>query len=137
MRLLTTAINGTLNATDTLPSVKNNTRLIKVNNDDDNKNNIEDRLERPPLYDTPRNQTATQLNQDYKDIDNENDLAETQLYVWIDSLKTLDSTKKIEIDIYAYGSSGLVMWSHKTKGKHFHYGTYGPIQGHMELQKNT
>jgi hypothetical protein len=115
--------DGTINANDNLPSVKNNPKLMKVNSNDDNQNSKEDLLERPPRYDTPRNQMAASLGKDYQDVDHENDLVETQFYVWIDTLKSTVSDKTLEIDVYAISASGnLIMWTHPTKGKHLHYG---------------
>jgi hypothetical protein len=135
IRITTDSNNdGQVNTTDSLPDVKNIARQMFINSDDDNNNGIQDLLERPLLYDTPQNQMLITTD-NYGSVTNENDLAETKLYVWIDSLTSSDPAKKFEIDVYATGPSDLVMWSTTTKGKHLHYGTYGPLQGRMDYQR--
>jgi hypothetical protein len=88
MRLLTTAINGTLNATDALPRVKNNAtgKILRVNTDDDDKNGELDKWQRPAQFDTAMNPVALSGTAPSITVRNENDLAETKLYVWIENL---------------------------------------------------
>ena len=94
-------------------------RLFMVNDDDDNKNGIADNQERPSDFNTPKNRSG---NGGSVNVANENDLAQTELYVWIDSLTPQAGKPAQEVDVYLYGPQEFVIWTQPTKGQRLHYG---------------
>ena len=110
-------------------------RQMRVNDDDDNENHIIDKDERPANFDIVQNRSIQAPGQNLILVDNENDLAEAKIYVWIDSLTPKNGVDKIEIDVYTHGPSHLVLWTLANKGKHLHYGTLGIPPGRMEYQR--
>ncbi|MBP5620946.1 MAG: hypothetical protein J6X44_02910 [Thermoguttaceae bacterium] len=118
--------NGTLDIFDDVAKKVNGNagRLFMVNDDNDNNNydslNLEfkDNLERPADFNTPHNRTGGQ----FVTVANENDLALTKAYAWIDSLTPVPGGSSIEIDVYLTGPQEFVVWTAATKGSRVHYG---------------
>ena len=117
--------NGTIEAADDEEADDTTSvgRVFMVNTDDDNDNDVDDYWERPANFDTPANSTAWDEGTANSVTEaNENDLAETSLYAWVDSLEPEDAASPVEVDVYASGSIDLVLWTEATKGRRLHYG---------------
>jgi hypothetical protein len=132
--------DGVLNADDDLPAVKNDPNqaghVLLVNSDDDNLNDTEDKSERPPNFNVPSNGSAFLVNPPAGfsvTVDNEDDLARAEFYVWLDSLDPEDAAVPVEVDVYALAPSDLVMWSKPTKGGRIHRGSDGDGDGRIEV----
>ena len=121
---------------------------LKLNNDDDNENGVADFLEIPDNAAIPQNRTGN----NFITVENEDDLVETKVYVWIDSLTPIDSGKGIEVDAYlsivptkdsrgsfaaeapVTSTDSLAVWTDKTKGKLIHYGADADDDGRMDYE---
>ena len=126
--------DGAINQSDTYTSVKNDTnalgRLIAVNNDDDDNDKQADLLQKPIDFDIPDNPAALNETAPALNLNGENDLAEVQMYVWVDSL-TLESELNLPVfvDVYTQIDNDFVMWTESNKGSHIHsYDSNNPTQ---------
>jgi hypothetical protein len=117
--------DGTINVTDRLPSVKNNSntpgRVVCANGDDDDENGQMDKWQRPEQFDTAMNPAVLAGTAPSVLVQNEDDLAETRLYVWVETL-TKTSGGTCSFDIYSVFPTDLVMWTEATKGSRLHRG---------------
>jgi hypothetical protein len=113
--------DGVINqADDVAKKVQQNAgRLFMVNDDDDNKNGKFDNQERPSDFNTPKNRSG---NGGSVTVANENDLAQTELYVWMDCLTPQAGKTAPEVDVYLAGPQEFVIWTQSTKGQRLHYG---------------
>ncbi len=109
-------------------------RVFMVNTDDDNDNDVADNWERPDNFNMPANSSAWDAGTDHSvTVANENDLAETRFYAWVDSLAPKDPANPVVVDIYASGSIDLILWTQATKGRRLHYGKdVSPADGRMD-----
>jgi hypothetical protein len=117
--------NGTIDMDDRDPAVKNNSnapgKVIRVNTDDDDQNGELDKWQRPDQFDTAMNPDALAGTAPSVTVQDEDDLAETVLYVWVDSLvKTTGGS--LYFDVYSIFPNDLVMWTASTKGSRIHRG---------------
>jgi hypothetical protein len=125
--LITTDSNndGTIDMNDRDPEVKNNSnapgKVIRVNTDDDDQNGESDKWQRPNQFDTAMNPEALAGTAPSVTVENEDDLAETVLYVWVDNLTKADGTS-LYFDVYSVFPTDLVMWTESTKGSRLHRG---------------
>jgi hypothetical protein len=115
--------DGTINANDNLPSVKNNASgcVVRANGDDDDANGESDKWQRPAQFDTAMNPAALAGTAPSVTVKNENDLAETKLYVWVENL-TKATGGTLSFDVYSVFPTDLVMWTTATKGSRLHRG---------------
>jgi hypothetical protein len=117
--------DGTINTNDNLPSVKNKSsmpgRVVRVNGDDDDTNGEIDKWQRPDPFDTAMNPAALAGTAPSVTVQNEDDLAETRLYVWVETLTKTDGTS-LYFDVYSIFPNDLVMWTASTKGSRIHRG---------------
>ncbi len=130
--------DGAINQSDTYTSVKNDTnapgRLIAVNNDDDDNDKQADLLQKPIDFDIPDNPAALNETAPALNLNGENDLAEVQMYVWVDSL-TLESELNLPVfvDVYTQIDDDFVMWTESNKGSHIHsYESNNPTQTRLK-----
>jgi hypothetical protein len=117
--------DGTINTNDNLPSVKNNSstpgRIVRANGDDDDTNGEIDKWQRPEQFDTAMNPAALAGTAPSVTVQNEDDLAETRLYVWVETLTKTDGTS-LYFDVYSVFPTDLVMWTASSKGSRIHRG---------------
>jgi len=114
--------DGVITMADRDPSVKNNPqhpgKVLRVNTDDDDKNGVLDKWQRPDQFNVPMNPAALAGTAPKVTVQDEDDLAETILYAWIDPAGIGSHT----IDVYSIFPNDLVMWTEATKGSRLHRG---------------
>ncbi len=119
--------DGVINSTDDNTPV----RYLTPNKDDDNENGTVDSLELPVDANIPRNRTS---NNNSITVENENDLAETKVFTWIDSLTPIVSNETIEVDVYLASTNSLSVWTASSKGKRIHYGEDSDNDGRKDYE---
>jgi hypothetical protein len=78
-------------------------------------------IQRPAQFDTAMNPAALAGTAPSITVKNENDLAETKLYVWVENL-TKATGGTLSFDVYSVFPTDLVMWTTATKGSRLHRG---------------
>ena len=86
--------------------------------DDDDQDGVPDRLQRPAQFNTAMNPAALAGSAPRVTVQNEDDLAATILYAWIDP----EGIGSHSIDVYSIFPNDLVMWTESTKGSRLHRG---------------
>jgi len=123
--------DGVINMDDNDPAVKNNLlhpgRVMRVNTDDDDNDGVQDKLQIPDQFNVPMNPAALAGTAPKIYVQDEDDLAETILYAWIDPAGIGSHT----IDVYSIFPSDLVMWTHEEKESRLHRGEINPSTGRV------
>ncbi|MDR3109985.1 MAG: hypothetical protein LBU65_09935, partial [Planctomycetaceae bacterium] len=117
--------DGVITIADRDPELKNDPdtpgKVLRVNIDDDDMDVVLDKWQRPNDFNVAMNPAALADSAPSVTVQNEDDLAELILYVWIECLEK-ENGDSLYFDVYSVFPNDLVMWTAETKGSRIHRG---------------